>query len=181
MDDNRFPARLLDGERILWSGQPAQGLRLTAQDCFLVPFSLLWGGFAVFWEFTVLHSKAPLFPSLWGIPLVLIGIYMIIGRFFVDAWLRRKTRYAVTSRRIVIARSGAWPKLTSVSLDRLPDMQLSERPDGTGTIRFGPAPVWGGRGWAMWMPVLDPTPQFIAIDDARRVFDMIQRTGRAPN
>jgi hypothetical protein len=180
VDDNRFPSRLLDGERVLWSGQHGQGVRLTGRDAFMIPFSLLWGGFAVFWEASVLRSNAPLFFALWGVPFVLVGVYMIIGRFFVDAWLRRNTRYAVTDRRTVIARSGIGSRLTSVSLDRLPDMQLSERSDGSGTIRFGPVmPYWGASGWGMWAPSLDPTPQFIAIDDARRVFDMIQQEGRA--
>jgi hypothetical protein len=30
-------------------------------------------------------------------------------------------------------------------------------------------------------PAFDPTPQFLAIDDARRVFDLIQRTARKDN
>ena len=34
-------------------------------------------------------------------------------------------------------------------------------------------------GFAMWMPSLDPTPRFIAIPEARRVFDLVQRTGAA--
>ena len=69
---------------------------------------------------------------------------MIAGRFVVDAWLRGKTYYAVTSRRILIARWGIGSKLTALGLDRLPDVQLSQGVDGRGTIRFGqPAtPMW---------------------------------------
>jgi hypothetical protein len=171
-----FPVRLLDGEKILWSGRPGQGLLFTAPDWFLIPFSLLWCGFVIFWEAMVLHSKAPGFFALWGVPFILAGLYFTVGRFVIDAYLRGNTRYALTNRRILIARSGAFGKVTSVSLDRLPDMQLTERADGRGTIRFGqPAPYWGWGGWSSWTPAADATPQFIAIDDAQSVFDRIQR------
>lgn len=175
VNNGLFPARLLEDERILWSGQPGQGVRFTARDWLAIPFSLLWGGFAVFWEATVLRTPAPFFFKLWGVPFVLAGLYLIFGRFFVDARMRAKTRYAVTDRRILIVRSDPFGKMTSLSLDRLPDMQMSERPDGSGTIRFGAAAPYWANGWAIWTPALDPTPQFIAIDDAQRVFDQIQR------
>lgn len=174
-----FPARLLDGERVLWTGRPGQGVRFTARDGLLIPFSLLWGGFAVFWETRVVAGNAPFFFRLWGVPFALAGVYLILGRFFVDAWLRANTRYAITNRRILIVRSGTFGRLTSLDLDRLPDLQLTERADGSGTIRFGaPAPYLAG-GWAIWTPALDPVPQFIAIENAQRAFDQIQRAARS--
>ena len=35
-------------------------------------------------------------------------------------------------------------------------------------------PAWSNRGYTGWSPAFDPTPQFIAIEDARRVFEHIQ-------
>lgn len=179
VDDARWS--LLEDERIIWSGRPATGWLLTGSDLFLVPFSLLWGGFAVFWEVSVFESSAPLIFRLWGIPFVLMGLYFIVGRFVLDAWLRGKTRYAVTNRRILIDRSAPWGSLTVLSLDRLPEVQLSQRPGGRGTLRFGLVTrSWGqGRGgFGTWSSALDPTPQFIAIDGAQYVFDRIQRAAR---
>jgi hypothetical protein len=174
-----LPLRLLDGERIVWSGCPARGVLFTARDWFLIPFSIFWCGFAIFWEATVLRSKAPGFFAFWGVPFIVVGLYLTVGRFGFDAWLRRCTQYAVTNRRIVIVRTGAFPKLTSVGLDRLPDLQLTERPDGSGTIRFGPSqPIWGTAAWGAWSPSTDPTPQFIGIENAQQVFDRIQRAAR---
>src|SRR5580704_8775894 len=173
--------RLLTGERIVWSGRPAQGLLFSGRDWLLVPFSLLWGGFAIFWEGSVLVMNGPIIMQLWGVPFVLIGLYLVIGRFILDAWIRSGMQYAVTNRRILISRSGPFGKFTAVSLDRLPDASISESAGGRGTIRFGePAPLWGRRNsFASWTPSLDPTPQFIGIEDARNVFDQIQRASRS--
>jgi hypothetical protein len=180
VSDGDFTGRLLDGETIVWSGRPGQGVRLTSRDGLLIPFSLIWGGFAIFWELTVMQHPAPFFFRLFGVPFVLIGLYFIFGRFLVDSWIRSKTTYAVTNRRILIARSEPFGKLVSLNLNRLPDVELQEGPTGRGTLRFGPAtPVWGYRGWggfAAWTPALDPTPQFIAIDDAQGVFNQIQNS-----
>jgi hypothetical protein len=176
MDTSRFTERLLKGEEIVWWGQPAQGLLLTGRDWLLIPFSLLWGGFAIFWETSVLGTSAPIFMKFWGVPFVLIGLYLVAGRFLLDSWIRRGMYYAVTNKRVLILRSAPFSKFSALSLDHLPDANLSENANGRGTIRFGTAsPYWAGRGFSGWTPSLDSTPQFIAIEDARRVFDYVQR------
>ena len=177
MTSELFTGRLLPGERIIWSGQPQQGLLLTARDIFLIPFSLVWCGFAVFWTVSATGMGAPGFFTLWGLMFVTIGLYFVAGRFVVDAWLRRGLEYAVTDQRILIARGSPFARFTVLSLAKLPDVDLKEGGNGRGTIRFGqPAVVWGNRGMSSWSPALDPTPQFLGIEDARRVFDLIQRT-----
>ena len=182
MSGDGLRGRLLPGESVIWSGRPGQGVLFTARDALLIPFSLMWGGFALFWEGLVIERGAPLLFRLWGVPFVLVGLYLTIGRFAVDAWLRGKTHYAVTNQRILIERSGAFGRFTAIGLDRLPDAQLTERANGRGTIRFGPtAPFWGRGGFAGWTPALDPAPQFLAIVDARRVFDQIQYAVRQRN
>ena len=139
--EDRFDLQgyLAPGEKLLWSGQPETGLKLRASDTFVIPFSLMWAGFAFFWEYSVLSTNAPLFFRLWGVPFVLVGLYMVVGRFFVDAWVRARTVYGVTSQRILIL-PGDTRSLTSLSLRTLPEVTVTERPDGSGTISFGGLP-----------------------------------------
>jgi hypothetical protein len=178
----QFKGRLLDHERITWVGQPAQGFVLTARDGLLIPFSLMWCGFTIFWTYQVATTSAPWFFLLSGAMFVCVGLYLVFGRFIVDAWIRRCTYYAVTDSRILIARSGFSNKFSALRFQQLPEMALSERNDGRGTIRFGPqGSMWSGRrmGWSVWTPSLDEVPQFLLIEKAREVFDLIQRSSKA--
>jgi hypothetical protein len=161
-------------ERLLWSAQPRQGIFLRSTDAYLIPFSLLWGGFAFFWEGSVVNSNAPIVFRLWGVPFVLIGLYLITGRFFVDARLRSKTYYGLTTERIVIV-SGLFSRTTkSLQLRTLSDVSLAESSGGLGTITFGTvAPWWAGSGgWPGSQRQLSPT--FDSISAAREVYEKIR-------
>lgn len=138
-------------ERLLWSGQPPQGMRLQATDAFLIPFSILWGGFAIFWETTVITQGAPIFFAAWGVPFVLVGVYLIVGRFWVDARQRARTYYALSDRRVIIV-SGIFSRTTqSLDVRSLSDVALTKRKGNSGRISFGPVnPMWAWWGTAGW-------------------------------
>ncbi|TME22355.1 MAG: PH domain-containing protein [Chloroflexi bacterium] len=134
---------LLPDERILWTGRPGSRRWFTAADIYLVPFSLFWGGFALFWEGLVLTSGAPWPFALWGIPFIVIGQYLIWGRFLYKRWDRARTTYAVTSRRLVVLKGG---RPQSLFLNQLPVVNQSSGRDASGTLIFGSAPS----GYALW-------------------------------
>ena len=168
------------GERQLWSGAPRRGLVLRASDALLIPFSLLWGGFAVFWEASVLGQGGPTFFAIWGVPFVLMGLYITVGRFFLDAAQRARTVYAVTSERILIevGRLGPFAGSTkSLPLRTLSEVQLRERGNGSGTITFGPQPFGVSAVGNSW-PGGPRVPAFDLIPDARRVYDIIREAQR---
>lgn len=179
-----FAGSLDPGERVVWSGRPRQGLVLRASDIVAIPFSLLWGGFAIVWEAIALRSTfgsgprppgpiAWLFP-LWGVPFVLIGLNLMIGRFFVDAYRRRQTQYAVTDCRALIVTRG---RTTRFDLRTIGQVDVQRHADGTGTVRFGPpnpfaanaaVTPWGNAGGNAFDHVADVDAAYGAIRQAQR-------------
>jgi len=165
------------GEHLLWAGSPSPGVTLQLADALLIPFSLLWGGFAVFWEYEVIATGAPLVMRLFGLPFVLVGLYLIVGRFFVDAWRRGRTFYGLTNQRALITVGG---DVRSLNLQTLGDVTLSERADGSGTIAFTPAGTlipWA-RGLTWNRTGRTAPPAFDRVPGARLVFDRIRTAQR---
>jgi hypothetical protein len=169
------------GEKLLWSGQPRSGLRLRGADALLIPFSLMWGGFAIFWEVSAFNRHAPLFFRLWGLPFVLIGLYLIAGRFFVDAWQRGRAYYGLTNQRVLLVSSGFQRQVKSLSLKTLPEVTLTERGDRSGTIAFGATPpMYGWLAGSSWPGAgKQLAPSFEMIENARQVYGQIQNAQRA--
>ena len=142
--------------------------------------ALVWCGIAVFPQIMfMIRGDWSGSNALFSVPFIVIGFYFILGRFLLDIWVRRGMQYAVTNKRILILRSGPFSKFTALNLDRLTDVSINESASGRGTIRFGaPVSAWG-RNNNVATPALDPTPQFLRIENARSVFDQIQQmTGR---
>ncbi|MCC6461107.1 MAG: PH domain-containing protein [Saprospiraceae bacterium] len=169
---------LSPGEKLLWTGRPKTGLLLRSGDIFMIPFSLLWGGFAIFWESTVLSGGAPFFFALWGIPFVLIGLYMIIGRFFVDAYQRSKTVYGITDDRIIIQSGIFSSEIKSLNIQTLSDLTIKEKSDGSGTISLGPQDPRSAMMEGMAWPGVKAAPQLAFIPGVRQVYDLLLQLQR---
>lgn len=167
---------LLPGERIVWKGHPYSGLILRPIEVFLIPFSLLWGGFALFWNASVWTTDAELSFKLFGLPFLIAGVYVTVGRFLVDISLRKKIAYFVTNKRVLIKKRSGGSGTKSLDITRLPALEFDERSDGSGTIRFGSSGgLFAGNNLGIWQPTFDPTPQFIRISNVRSVYELIQK------
>jgi hypothetical protein len=164
------------GESLLWYGVPRQGVVFRPSDAFQIPFSLFWCGFAIFWETTVVTTKAPFFFKLWGIPFVLMGLYIMVGRFFVDSMQRAKVAYGLTNRRAIIISGLRSRNVKSLPLKTLSDVTLSEKSDASGTIALGPASpfarYYGNGAWPGNAAMM--TPSFEMIDDAKSVYSTLR-------
>ena len=93
---------MTEDEYILWKGHPEKGNIFTGREAVMLPFSIVWLSFAVYWEITALRSGSNWFMVLWGLPFVAIGVYLLIGRFIMTAYLRTRTFYVITNRKLMI-------------------------------------------------------------------------------
>jgi hypothetical protein len=112
---------------------------------FAVPFT----GFAVFWMAAasgmlfgphVQRAPAPgafqFFP-LFGIPFLLIGLGMLLSPLTYKRWARQNTRYAVTSKRVLVLKTKPTRSLQGMLIRDIPNVDKSVRPNGVGTVNFG--------------------------------------------
>ncbi|MBI5858037.1 MAG: hypothetical protein HZB42_10380 [Sphingobacteriales bacterium] len=161
---------LIRGEKILWIGKPKAGIKFRTTDIYLIPFSFLWFGFAVFW--TVTASRAGAF-ALFGIPFVAIGFYMAIGRFFTDAYQRTRTIYAISDNRVIIKSGFFYRNVTSYNIKSLPEVTIREKSDGSGSITFGIGyrNFWYNN-WSYW-PGTKEHYEIEFIDNVRNVYAII--------
>lgn len=141
----------------------------------MIPFSILWGGFAIFWTVAVTRSDG--WVGLLGLPFLIIGLFGIFGRFYWDSATRRRTVYGVTSQRLIIIRRGRRLAMSSTNLDQLGSLELKERSHGRATILFGPitiTPLGSQPGLSFSQRSQAQRPQFDSIEDGRRVFELIR-------
>lgn len=177
-------AELLSGESIVWAAKPNANVVFHKEDGFLIPFSLLWGGFAIFWEMGVMglgpfgtHTDQPWkFGVIWGVPFVLVGQYLIWGRFLYAFWKKAHIYYAITNRRVIAVQSAPSRRVASAYLDTLPTLVKSVRSNGIGTVTFAQTePAWSRqRGWGTWDPVsVGDVPSFVDVNDADEVYRLV--------
>ncbi len=162
-------------ERLLWVGKPKLGIHFQFIDIFLIPFSAVWFGFSVVW--VTLAAQGSILFSLFGIPFVFVGFYMLIGRFFVDKRKRDNTVYGLTARRILIKSGKNKVSVQSFPLSEQLQIDLLETKDGRGTITIGSTTEAIATGQFNQLNQFSngakTLPLLFQIADARTVFNQI--------
>ena len=172
---------LAPGESIAWAGRTVARIIFHKEDLYLIPFSLMWGGFAILWESMVTGfwgsgKGAPGIFVLWGIPFVVAGQYLIWGRFIYAAWKKKRTYYGATNRRVIVVQDGWSRKTACAYLDTLPTLIKEGGPGTTGILRFAqPEPVWSkGRGWSAWDSMaIGSVPAFVDVQDVDSLYRLV--------
>ncbi|KAJ56132.1 hypothetical protein ACMU_10275 [Actibacterium mucosum KCTC 23349] len=178
MPSSQWDMFLDSDEAIVWEGAPRRSVfLLSSNDLILIPFSLLWAGFALFWNLGVWNIGAPFYFKLFGLPFLVAGAYITVGRFFVSAAARRRTRYALSNKRAFIATS-----LFSETLQEMPitkSMPLELVPGTNGKVTLGPKTV-NARQWNASLTWSGKSNDFAFenIGDAQSVYQMIRNIQR---
>lgn len=174
--ENELRDTLSRNEKILWTGRPKTGIIFRAYDIVVIPFSLLWFGFAIFWEYNVLKMGVG-FMALFGLPFIVTGLYISVGRFFVDVFKRKHTIYGITDNRVVI-KSGMFIKsIKSFNIKTISDLTFKEKADGSGTISFGP--FTNSNGYGMFFRGMDDLQGLKSqsglelIEDVKKVYNLL--------
>lgn len=164
---------LLPGEKVLWEGAPAPGVRFSPEDIFAVPFALFWSGIVLcIWIVILTGGATEVDPIAYFIlpAFLIVGLYMLVGRFIVDMIARSKIRYFLTSARAVIESGVMRRELRSVQLAAVAEIVFRQGRKGMGTVRFGAQGPFGmiPPSWPGARQMLPPT--FEAIENAEHVY-----------
>ena len=161
------------GERVLWQGKPEKYSLLKKEDILQVPFSIVWCGFAIWWEYIVVTHDTPILFAVTGALFVCVGLYITAGRFLWRSFALRHTEYIITDRRILRRTVGRIKTLEGCA--NLPVL-TEYKEDGFGTIRFRePAPNWRYR--FSWSAEPDGFA-LVGIRDVRMALSAVERMRR---
>ena len=158
-----------DDERQLWSGKPGTGLVFRSNDALTSVGGLFFGVVAGAMAFQVYKQSDPVGAVVVGI-LILVAIYAIVGRLFVEAYLRRRTVYGLTNKRAIIISGYFLRTVQSVILKNCTDIIATKKANGTGTIAFGkekPFSVY--IGFTQRRTLAKVIPTFVAIANVAMV------------
>lgn len=186
--EQEIQRELTGTETLLWTGRPRQGIAFHARDIFSIPWSVLWTG-GVFYMVSIFFRRAPWPASAVGMavfmPFILFGLYIVFGRFLLEAKQRERICYGVTDQRIIIIYGLTRRVVRSLDWQTLTEAYMYGRADGKGTIVFSPRP-WGASVWGapardtVWWRIIPWAAQaFDTIPNAKAVHGIIEKAQAA--
>ena len=124
------------GDRVLWKGRPEKGITMRPDELVTIPFGIFFTLFALFWISMAMQAGGIF--ALFGVPFVLVGLYMVGGRFIINELMKKNTAYVITDKAIIRKRGSR----VNVWYGRdLSDMQVFSHKNGTTSFMFSTVQV----------------------------------------
>ncbi len=175
-----LPARLPEGERIIWQGAPSW--RVVVRSVFHVRMVAAYFALIILWclagDVRVGASAAAVAFSAAR----MVGAAMVpLGVMTAYAWfMQRTTVYTITNRRVVLHFGVAFPMSFNIPFNKIESAAVALHADGSGDI---PLQLAEGEKLAyliMWPNVRPwrmkrPEPMLRGIEDAERVAQLLSR------
>jgi hypothetical protein len=126
------------GERLVWSGRPDPRLTFTRADFFLIPLHLVATAIILYFIASALHgadSRALVIAlQIIGWAVTAIGLFFLIGRFFVKASGKRRTVYGLTDKNAMELKGR---HIRYAELADAPGVVTMSRGGSHASVRFG--------------------------------------------
>ncbi len=127
---------LAPGETIQWHGKSEKKKMITYSDYMYIPFSIMWLGFVGLWEYKIIEVQYPWAFHLIGIPMLVAGLYMAIGRFFFKAYKKKTSCYVITNKRVIETFEDSRLGYREKPIHEIGRMVRFVEKDGVGTLVF---------------------------------------------
>jgi hypothetical protein len=180
MSTQGLPARLPEGERIIWQGSP--NWRVLVRSLFHVRMVAAYFALIILWcvagswrDGSASGVIALSAARMTGAALVPLGFMTLY------AWLMQRTSvYTITNRRVVMHFGVAFPMSFNIPFAKIAGAALTTQPDGSGDIPLQLAEgeklaylvMWPNvRPWRM----AKPEPMIRGIDNAQSVAQLLSR------
>ena len=131
---------LQTGERVVWEGMKLARIEPSGFGIYL--FAIPWTAFALFWTAMAAAGVSQsddgwivwAFPAF-GTPFILVGLGMLATPF-VPYMQRGRILFAITNQRVLRLSLGRRLDVKSVPANRIGQVERSESPDGTGSLKL---------------------------------------------
>ena len=162
---NPWDGILEEGETILWQGRPDRLFAMNSDEFTMMAFGLAFSAFAI--VFMGIGTASGSWFWLFGTVHFSVGIAVTIYAICRNTVARCYSYYTLTSRRAIIGLSYPWAKPRLRKIRITPSRKIST--DHEHTVVFGPP------GRSKRHPFPTRAPQFTRIDDAGKVFHLMQQ------
>lgn len=129
---------LLPDETLIWTGKPSRVSVFRKEDLVMLPVGafmlFIWFYFTRGMLSNLKDNPGNKYGFVFMCVFLLVVLYTVVGRPLLNYRIRKKARYALTSRRLIVD-DGKERK--SLDLTNLPNMTVTQRSDGSGNIAIG--------------------------------------------
>ena len=164
-------------EQVLWESTPSYRLVVFRPiDWLLVPFSIVWSMGAFTGAASTIGSGGVF--TAFGLFFGAMAIYISVGRFVIDWYIRRNSVYAITDKRAFIAQSAFGRKLRELPITPALSVQFDDAARGSVWLDGKPGFSEGMKSMGIWHGD-DGGFTFREIADPKNVYDLIQSVKRS--